>query len=336
MKSNRLIITISLLFATIFSLPKVLFYFADNRDPFLINILSVSIEDITVRYILLFVFSYLILKLNLFWIYKKYNRYKTFLFLAFNGSMLVIWIALFHVIHEYLFKIHDSLISQKINNIQYCVFLIILILISKVLNLLEESKITQLEKEHLKQKNLQSELEALKNQINPHFLFNSLNSLILLVRQNPSEAELFINNLSNVLRYLLQSSKKESATISEELKILNSYKHLLKQRFRDNINVILNIHSDKLEKKIPSHSLQILLENAVKHNEITSKYPLLITFYCESHWVCAKNLIRPRNQNEESIKIGLKNLNDRSRIIAGREIEIHHVDNNFIVKVPII
>lgn len=336
MKSNRLIITISLLFASIFSLPKVLFYFADNKDPYLNNIINVSIEDIIVRYVLLFVFSYLILKLNLFWIYKKSNKFKTLLFFALNIFILFIWIMLFNIIHEHVFRIHDSVISQKINNILYFVFLIILLLISKVLNLIDESKITQLEKEQLKQKNLQSELEALKNQLNPHFLFNSLNSLILLVRQNPVEAEIFINNLSNVLRNLLQSSNMESVSIAEELKILNSYSHLLKQRFRENINVVLNIDPGVMEKKIPTHSLQILLENAVKHNEITSKYPLFITLYSESDWVCAKNPIRPRNHNEESTKIGLKNLNDRSRIIAGREIEIHQIDDNFVVKVPIL
>lgn len=136
------------------------------------------------------------------------------------------------------------------------------------------------ENQQLKTENLKNQYETLKNQLNPHMLFNSLNTLYALVRENPDKAQDYISQLSKVMRYTLkQDSDFERSTISlqEELNFINSYIYLLKMRFEDNISFMFDIDNSLLMKKIPRMAIQLLVENAVKHNEISNRNPLHIT-----------------------------------------------------------
>ena len=207
-------------------------------------------------------------------------------------------------------------------------------LASEAITLIEKSRKDALEKEVLKRKSLQNELDALKNQINPHFLFNSLNTLSLLVREDQNAAVKFINKLSFLFRYILQSQDQSLVTVKEELRVLDSYTHLIKQRYQENFNVEVNIDNQMKQRRIPILALQMLLENAVKHNEISHKNPLFMEFYSEGNWIVGRNVIHKRTGYVESTNTGLKNLNTRAKIQMGEEIEILKDETHFTVKIP--
>lgn len=283
---------------------------------------------------MLFTFSIVTLSFNIIWIDKIRTSYRVWVLITINASILVLWILLFYLIDQFVFGIYNQIISLKITAIVYSFFLLVLVLISIAIRLIDKSKQDSLEKEVLKQKNLQNELEALRNQINPHFLFNSLNTLSLLVREDQKAAVRFINKLSFLYRYILQSQDKELVTVSEELKVLESYVHLIKQRFNENFKVNIRISEELNSSRIPILALQILMENAIKHNEISERNPLLVEVYNDDSWIVIKNVLQERKEDIESTHTGLKNLNTRVKLHMQREIKILKTRTHFIVKIP--
>jgi LytS/YehU family sensor histidine kinase len=191
-----------------------------------------------------------------------------------------------------------------------------------------------IENERLKQQNLQTELTALKNQIDPHFLFNSLNSLNCLLRDN-DEAAQFVKKLSFMYRYILQSGDRDLVSLKEELKFLESYSYLIKTRYRDRIDIDIKVDSKYHEKEIPPLALQLLVENAVKHNEISETNPLTVNIYTKDGYVFVENILQPRTVMAEGTGNGLMNLDKRYHLIAKQNIVINKDDNKFSVKLPL-
>lgn len=191
------------------------------------------------------------------------------------------------------------------------------------------SKSVQLEKD-----NLLSQYNALKAQINPHFLFNSLNSLISLVEENP-KAEKYVQDLSDFLRFVLQSSEKETISLREELDNLKKYIRLLSLRFNENFSVNIEIKPEVLEKEIPPLALQILVENCVKHNVITKANPLHIRIAADLNSVTVINNLQKKTQNESTGQ-GLKNIIGRYRFHKFDAVKIQQTDTEFIVSLPLI
>jgi LytS/YehU family sensor histidine kinase len=216
----------------------------------------------------------------------------------------------------------------------YFIVLLIVVIISRNLRyqLIREEDIS--EKELLKQESLKNELEALKNQINPHFLFNSLNSLNSLIRDN-KQATTFVNKLSFMYRYILQSGSQDLVTIKEELKFLESYIYLIKTRYRDRFQIDINVDENVLNKKLPALALQLLVENAVKHSEISETNPLLVKVYSEDDFVIVENLIKPRTTFVDSTGNGLVNLNKRYELLKNNNIIISDTNQMFKVKLPL-
>jgi len=177
--------------------------------------------------------------------------------------------------------------------------------------------------------------ETLKSQVNPHFLFNSLNSLLSLVRSEPELSEKFVQKLSSIYRYTLENREKELVSLSAEIDFVNDYFYL--QKIRDNekieLKTELNISDNAL---IVPVSLQLLVENALKHNTSTRKQPLEIVIHNEGiDKLVVRNNLQLKTQLADSSKIGLKNLNERCRLILNREIEILQTDDEFVVKIPV-
>ena len=193
------------------------------------------------------------------------------------------------------------------------------------------------ETEALKRENLQTQLDALKGQINPHFLFNNLGSLSSLIMEDQNRAVLFVNELSYVYRYLLQANDKNLTTLEAELKFLAHYFHLLKTRFGDGIKLIKNIDSEYELYTLPPLTLQILIENAVKHNAILPNKPLLIHLYTDE----ADNLIVVNNLQRKvstiaSNKLGLRNIITKYRLLKQKDVLIKQTDEVFQVIIPLI
>jgi two-component system LytT family sensor kinase len=181
-----------------------------------------------------------------------------------------------------------------------------------------------------------AKFESLKNQLDPHFLFNSLNVLTSLIGENPSQAERFTTKLSKVYRYVLEQRNKDLVPIEEELKFAKTYMELLGMRFEDAVkfNIPYSISNDAL--KIVPLSLQLLLENAVKHNVVSSSKPLTINIYEEGNYLIIENNINPKEAIGKSTKVGLQNVADRYGLITDKGVKIANNNKTFRVSLPLL
>lgn len=184
---------------------------------------------------------------------------------------------------------------------------------------------------------VQTQLDALRNQARPHFLFNSLNTLRDIIDQNPKEdAKLFLDKLSNVYRFILESGNENTITLKEELKFANSYIHIQSERFGDNLKVDWNIPTATLDLMVAPMSLQILLENAIKHNVISKSKPLSISVGIENNKLVVFNKIQAKSSKLPSTKVGLKNIEERYKLISSEKLIIENNDGVFKVSLPLL
>lgn len=181
-----------------------------------------------------------------------------------------------------------------------------------------------------------AKFDALKNQLDPHFLFNSLNVLTSLIEENPDNAQKFTTSLSKIYRYVLEQKNKDLVTVSEELKFAKTYMSLLQMRFEDALKFSLPETISDSELKIVPLSLQLLLENAVKHNVITSDSPLIISIYEEDDYLVVENNTNPKASLEKSTKVGLKNINQRYSLITRQPVDIIKNHQSFKVRLPLL
>ncbi len=181
-----------------------------------------------------------------------------------------------------------------------------------------------------------AKFESLKNQLDPHFLFNSLNVLTALIGENPMQAEKFTTKLSKVYRYVLQQKDKDLIPLEEELRFAKSYMELLNMRFEGGIVFSIPETVSNLDLKIVPLSLQLLLENAVKHNVISSDNPLHIKIYEENGFLSVENNINLKDSIGKSTKVGLKNINQRYSLITNKTVEITNKDQIFKVRLPLL
>ncbi len=187
----------------------------------------------------------------------------------------------------------------------------------------------------LKEQNLIFLNETLKNQVNPHFLFNSLNTLSSLIATDTETAEQFIHKLSSIYRYILENSRKDKISLDAELAFIDDYFELF--RIRDAGKIFLYINAlDADSYYILPVSLQILVENAIKHNMATRENPLKISIFTEDSYVVVENNLQKMATSARSTHIGLKNLGERVRIISGRDLVIEETTKQFTVKLPLL
>jgi len=190
--------------------------------------------------------------------------------------------------------------------------------------------------EKLKSEQLASQYETLKSQVNPHFLFNSLNVLTSLVHQNPDTAVRFIKKLSEVYRFVLDSRKQKVVDLSTEMAFVNDYMYLQKIRFGDNLFCKTDISDELLAKVVPPLSIQMLVENAIKHNEVSADYPLQIRIFADSEIITVSNSRRPRRNTDPSSGFGLDNIRDRYEFLSGKKVIVTETADFFEVKLPLL
>lgn len=206
-----------------------------------------------------------------------------------------------------------------------------------IIRLIYQKQNILLENESLRREALQSQYESLKNQLSPHFLFNSLTALKILIRETPETAQDYVNSLSNALRYTLQSNEKQLVTLSEEMEFMESYLFLIRMRFSTNLNIRTEISESLLSYRIPPLTIQTLVENAIKHNEISKRNPLGINIMTTiNETLVVTNEIQKKLSAEEGTGIGLVNLSKQFQLLIGREITVSRENNIFSVEVPLI
>ncbi|KJD32079.1 histidine kinase [Tamlana nanhaiensis] len=181
-----------------------------------------------------------------------------------------------------------------------------------------------------------AKFDALKNQLDPHFLFNSLNVLTSLIEENPESAQKFTTSLSKVYRYVLEQKNKELVTVDEELQFAKTYMSLLKMRFEDSIVFNMPEKASNPDSKVVPLSLQLLLENAVKHNMVTSNKPLHISIYEQQGNLVVENNLQPKQIVKKSSGVGLSNIKQRYQLLTHKNVFINQEANRFAVAIPML
>lgn len=181
-----------------------------------------------------------------------------------------------------------------------------------------------------------AKFESLKNQIDPHFLFNSLNVLSSLIEENPENAQRFTTSLSKIYRYVLEQKDKELVSVEEELSFAKTYMNLLKMRFENSLDYELKIDSIPADAKVVPLSLQLLLENTVKHNIVSEQKPLRIVIFIENNYLVIQNDFQKKDVLQERRGLGLQNIINRYGIITDRKVLIEQNEKTFTVKIPIL
>ena len=195
----------------------------------------------------------------------------------------------------------------------------------------------KLQQEQLERAKAEAELEALKNQIDPHFIFNSLNTLSHLIEEKPEKAKLFNDHMADVYRYILQNKAKDLVLLRDEMMFMQDYFSLLKIRFEDALQLEMVVDENTWDQYlVPPISLQVLLENAVKHNEFSTSMPLKIQLRFVDDELQMQNLMREKVLRKPSSRIGLQNLEERYRLSTNKSIRIIKTEDSFTVCLPVL
>ena len=219
-----------------------------------------------------------------------------------------------------------------------CSFMLAVVtLYGKIYELIVLQQRMTLENERLKTENLRSRYDVLINQMNPHFFFNSLNSLAMLVRENRNDdALVYIDRLSDTFRYIIRSGGQGMTTLREELAFLEAYKYLLELRYEGKLFIEADIPEEYLDRTLPSLTLQPLVENVVKHNTITRTRPLTVAIGVQNDWLCVRNPLQPKiDGSEKGTGIGLWNIGSRYRLLTDRDINVVDDGKSFTVRLPL-
>lgn len=203
--------------------------------------------------------------------------------------------------------------------------------------LVKEAESEKVKRAQTEKAKAEAELEALKNQIDPHFIFNSLNTLSHLIEDDPRKARLFNDHLADVYRYILQNKARDLVLIREEINFLIDYFALLKIRFENAVQLRIDI-PDQLKDQylIPPISLQVLAENAIKHNEFNDGQPLMIEISLEKDELVVQNNLRKKWLRKVSSKVGLYNLEERYKLTTNKSITIKQNEHDFVVSLPVL
>jgi two-component system, LytTR family, sensor kinase len=212
----------------------------------------------------------------------------------------------------------------------------IVLIFHGIVRMHEKETIILSENIQLKIKNIEATNQKLKQQLHPHFLFNSLNVLKTLIKKQPDNAEAYLKRLSDFLRASVSLDNVNTVKFEEELKLCMDYLEMQKIRFGNAIQFEISIPEEAKAGFVPTFSIQLLLENAIKHNAFTIESPLLIKLVYNNNWITVSNNIQSKNTDEDSPGLGLSNLSERYKIISGDEVNIQSTESNFSVSIKIL
>ena len=317
----------------LFSFVFIGFIFSDKS----MQVNLVLIEGSTIRFFIGSLFAFLLFEYS-FWVYrKKWNTRKKIL-LAFSGVLgITLFLSpLFSEIALALTSVMPNSLESRLffNLIKDLIVALIVFLTTHSIYAVVRGQQVLLENERLTAENTKNRYEALKSKLDPHFLFNTLNTLDGLIGFDDEKAHLYLQNLSSSFRYTIQS--KEIATLKKELDFVNSYAYLMSIRYGDNLNIHYDIDEKYNDFFIMPISLQLLVENAIKHNVINDKNPLTIRIETtKEDTIKVSNSIQPKIDVELGEGIGLANLTERYQLLFGKSITIRK-NGFFEVEIPLI
>ena len=295
------------------------------------SIISGFITNFILAYLLYF-FNFKILKFRRI---KKYFR----LFAIIVGTFLLAILLSYILSKTRIFiEIREFHHPERFiwgNMVKDLFIAMVVVFSSQLIHLWDKQQKTQLENQKLMTENMRTRYEALKNQVDPHFLFNSLNTLNSLIGFDDDKARDYVQQLSSVFRYTLQH--KEIIHLKEELEFSNSYFHLMKIRYGDSLQIAINIDEKYDTYCVMPLSLQILYENAIKHNVISNKYPLTICVEStDNAAIKVYNVIKPKKDSDKGEGIGLANLTERYKLLLQKNVVISNTNGIFSVEIPLI
>jgi two-component system LytT family sensor kinase len=273
-------------------------------------------------------------------VWDRYRKYR--IAIGFFGSVILTLISIFFVRAFLRIAIEGQTWFEFVNAEKFEFYfssLLITLVISlffHVVYFYKELQKTKVKEQKVIAGTASAKFDALKNQLDPHFLFNSLNVLTSLIEENPSNAQKFTTSLSKVYRYVLEQKSKELVTVDEELNFARTYMSLLKMRFEDSIIFEIPDKASNPESKVVPLALQLLLENAVKHNMVTSSKPLHIKIYEDGDHLVVMNNLQPKQIVKKSSGVGLENIKQRYQLLSERKVHINQRDKDFAVAIPML
>lgn len=322
-----------------FSLLAGLFIIYPNIINFFWDINHNTMRTSHTVYILFFVFRYCFFSF-LCWLLVRLNLLKTnnpaFFKRLLKNFKIILTAYLSYVIFSILLKTHEDCFTGYLL-FQFLVTFVLFTLLGHAFSLYIEQEKKDKEIEELKFENLKSKCDALTSQIHPHFLFNTLNTLTFLVREdNKTQTLEFVSKLSNIFRYILQSDKNSIVTLREELELASAFRFLMETRFATKLQVNIAIDEDKLDLKIPVLSILPLLENVVMHNIIDSDHKMQIDIFVNERMeLVIVNPVYPKTDPPVSNGTGLSNLKSRFALIMNKDIRIENDGSVFKVYLPL-
>jgi len=268
----------------------------------------------------------------------EYNSFARFILESCIALFVGICVGLIVTLLSDLIFGYDQPLAEVLlyNAIITAVINFILVSIAETVQQYKKHQASLIQAEKLKRENTDMRFQALKQQLDPHFLFNSLNVLAHLVQKEPEKAQHFIEQFSTVYRYVLEVVDSPIVSVEKEIEFIKSYLYLQSIRFGDNIKIKIDIEKDAYNKYIPPLSIQILLENAFKHNVIKKDLPLNLNIYTEQNRLYVINSYQPKKRNMFSRQMGLENLVNRYKLIYDRVPEIEKTKNEFKANIPLI
>jgi LytS/YehU family sensor histidine kinase len=210
------------------------------------------------------------------------------------------------------------------------------VLLNLGLFLMRRWRESSLEAERYRKENVEFRFEMLRNQVNPHFLFNSLNTLASLVYTDADTASNFLRELARVYRYVLETGEKELTPLKQELTFLDAFIYMIKIRYAEGLDIQIHVSDDALKGQLPPLTLQLLVENAIKHNIVSASKPLKITIKADADTVTVSNNLQPKLVPEAGTHTGLSNIRNRYAYLTDKQVVINQTADSFNIQIPLL
>lgn len=279
----------------------------------------------------------LVLLLNRFLPWEKYVSTRFFIQLFVSSVYSLASVnGTYYLFKTYFLGLAPDTEQMFVLNLYGLLFIIPVISINFGIYFMLQWKKSFVYSQQLKQENIQSQLDSLRNHLDPHFLFNNLNILSLLIDKDKQAAQEFLEHFSDVYRYVLKNKNVESIELRTELEFIESYRYLLEKRFKEQLFIHIAVPKHLLTRHIPPLSLQMLVENAVKHNKVSQTAPLTIDIFAEGDTVVVQNNLQVKTIDSFTARSGLVNIKKRYEYLSDKALEIIPGDTYFTVKLPLL